>query len=177
MSLTNYDSPTFLAEKDKYMMGLSLPELLVCMVVCAMWFVMCLLLPYSTVIRMVVTVIGALVTILLIFVKLSGLNILVYLALTLVGIFSKPGYEDTPRNMLQGDPSWLDSQAVAAENRSRGRFAFLRRRKAQVKEQMHRTETQDRVHEVESEVQRQALEGAMGAEQMVRDGIRSLVKG
>ena len=38
MSLGSYDSPTFLGQKDKYMLGLSLPELMVSMGIGAFWF-------------------------------------------------------------------------------------------------------------------------------------------
>ena len=40
-----YDSPTFLGQKDRYMMGLSLPELIIAMVIAGGWFLVTLALP------------------------------------------------------------------------------------------------------------------------------------
>ena len=178
MPLGSYDSPTFLAQKDKYMMGLSLPELLLCMLVIFLWFVVTLLLPYPTVIRMLITAVGSLVCLLLIFVKLSGINVVIYLMLTLVRVFSKPSYEDTRSGLLYGDPAWLESQRLAAEKRSEGgRFGRIMGGRRKLKKQMQTQAVEERRQEVEAEVNRQFIEGAIGAESMIRDGIRSLVKG
>ena len=47
MALGSYDSPTFLGQKDKYLMGLSLPELLMAMGVAFGWFLVTLFFPIS----------------------------------------------------------------------------------------------------------------------------------
>ena len=47
----SYDSPTFLGQKDKYLMGLSLPQIMVAMGVAAWWFFVSLTLPYSMITR------------------------------------------------------------------------------------------------------------------------------
>ena len=43
MDMGSYDSPTFLGQKDKYLMGLSLPQLMVAAVVGVFWFLVSLM--------------------------------------------------------------------------------------------------------------------------------------
>ena len=49
---SSYDSPTFLGQKDKYLMGLSLPQLMVALGVAAWWFIVTLMFPYSMLTRL-----------------------------------------------------------------------------------------------------------------------------
>ena len=84
MPLGSYDSPTFLGQKDKYMLGLSLPQLMVAVGVIFFWFLVSLAFPYTTQVRLAIMTPLSSVTLALIFVRISGLSIPAYLGLTVL---------------------------------------------------------------------------------------------
>ena len=173
MDLGSYDSPTFLGQRDKYLMGLSLPQLMVAAVVGVFWFLVSLAFGGGMLVRMSVTGTFTLVTLLILFVRLSGLSIPMYVVLSIQRVFVKPSYEDVGALVLEGQPEWLDAKRQRAGRRSRLPF----RRKGKRGEVVDRDKVTQRRAELQAEVDKQVVEGATVAEQFIRDGIRMITRG
>ena len=171
VSLGSYDSPTFLGQKDKYMLGLSLPELMVSMAIGAFWFFLMFLIPVGFLIRILISLPLTGASMSLLFVRISGLSIPGYLLLSLVRLFRRPSYEEAQEFVLGGAPAWLDLERQKGEKNSRffGLVRKGRRAAASVPEAQRA--------EMRAEMDRQVAETAAGAESWARDAIRSLVKG
>ena len=169
MYLEPYDSPTFLAQKDKYMFGLSLPELMISLGVGALWFIVLLMFPIGAMYRIVLVLPVTGLTLAFLFVRIAGLSIPRFLFLSVLRTFRRPSFEETREGLLEGDAQWLELQRQRAE--SPGRFSFLNRgrRMAQLSDSQQA--------EVRAETDRQVNEGAVAAERMARDAIRTLLKG
>ena len=82
----SYDSPTFLGQKDKYLMGLSLPQLMVAIGVAAWWFFVSLTFPYSTVTRILIMVPLTGASLALLFARISGLTVPMFVLLAIKGL-------------------------------------------------------------------------------------------
>ena len=170
MALGSYDSPTFLGQKDKYIMGLSLPELMMALGVGFAWFLVSLLMPFSTIMRMMVLAPVILSSLILMFVRISGLTIPMFLILSVVRSFNKPSFEETQELVLTGPAEWLKNQ-----EKKKGGLAKLG---SAVKDKADEVVgDESRQAEVKAEVDKNVTEAAMAAEQWVRDGVRTLVKG
>lgn len=169
----SYDSPTFLGQKDKYLLGLSLPQLMVAMGVAIGWFLVTLSFPLSVLVRSLLLVPLTGVSLALVFARISGLSIPMFILLSIKSIFSKPSYEEKSLQVLEGDPVWVTLQQQKAENPG-GFFSKLRGRQ---KSAMHSLEAQEKQAELRAEVDKQVVESSVATEQWVRDGIRTLMKG
>ena len=171
MPLGSYDSPTFLGQKDKYMLGLSLPQLMVAVGVIFFWFLVSLAFPYTTQVRLAIMTPLSSVTLALIFVRISGLSIPVYLGLTVLRMFSRPSFEDMGEKMVLGQPEWLEQQRLRSEREGLG--SRLRRGRSRAQS----VEVESKRVEVQAEVDKTVTETAVGAEQWVREGVRTLIRG
>ncbi len=169
MALGSYDSPTFLGQKDKYLMGLSLPELLAALGIGFMWFLFSLMMPLSTIMRLVVIVPLTGVTVALLFMRVSGLMIPTYILLAISRAFNKPSFEETGELMLTGQIQWLESKQKRESGSKLGGLLG--------KKQKLMADTEVQQAELRAEMDKQVMEGAVAAEQMIRDGIRTMVKG
>ena len=111
----SYDSPTFLGQKDKYLMGLSLPQIMVAMGVAAWWFFVSLTLPYSMITRILIMVplTGASLT--LLFARIAGLTVPGFVLLSVKSLFSRPSFEEVDALVMNGDPDWVIMQRQKAE--------------------------------------------------------------
>ena len=170
MNIDYYDSPTFLGQKDKYLLGLSLPELMVAMAIGGGWFFVMLFVPLGMMFRLLLSLPLTGVSMLILFVRISGLSIPAYLLLSLVRLFRRPSYEDTSQFILEGQPAWLQIQQQNLEKGS----GFLRllgrgRRAASIPEVQKA--------ELKAEVDRQVNDAAVAAEGWARDAIRILARG
>ena len=174
MSLDSYDSPTFLSQKDVYVFGLSLMQMMAAVGIAGFWFLMGLMTPYSTMVRLLMTVGLSMVSFVVVFVQVSGLSLPMFVFLLLLRSFIKPGYEG-PRSAIEdGDVNWarsLEKGALGREKKSR--FGFLKFWAKGV--EVDKVDMAKR--EMEAEVSRQVNEAGKAAESAVRDGIRALVKG
>ena len=170
MALGSYDSPTFLGQKDKYLMGLSLPELLVAMAVAFGWFLVSLMFPVSILFRLMIIVPLTSASLVFLFVRISGLSIPVFVLLAISRVFNKPSFEETRELMLSGQSEWVKSQEARAQKSSR--FGSLKNRKKKLLE-----ENEARQAELRAEMDKQLVEGASAVEGWVREGVRTLVKG
>ena len=170
MALGSYDSPTFLGQKDKYLMGLSLPELLLAMGVAFGWFLVTLFFPISILMRMVVVLPLTGVSVAFLFVRISGLSIPVFVLLAISRVFKKPSFEETRELMLGGQSDWLKSQELKSQKGSK--FGSLLGRKRKLLE-----DNEARQAELRAEMDKQLVEGASAVEGWVREGVRTLVKG
>lgn len=170
MALGSYDSPTFLSQKDKYLMGLSLPELMMGLGVGFVWFLVTLAFPFSTIMRFVVLVPLTVVSMVLMFARITGLSIPMFVLLSLVRSVKKPSYEENREGLLEGPAEWVrarEAQAASRERKARGMF---RRRRLS-------PDGEAKAAELRAEVDKGVTEGAAAAEQWMRDGFKTLVKG
>ena len=171
MDLGSYDSPTFLGQKDKYLLGLSLPELLISLGIAFCWFIVSFLLPYSLIIRLILITPVTLTSLVLLFGRIAGISIPSYLFLSMLRTFRRPSFEETGEVMVQGHSVWLESQRNRRPSGPRGILALIPRKRVTV--------MQDEVlqAEMKAEMDRQVTEGAVAAERWVRDGIRTMMRG
>lgn len=168
MPLDTYDSPTFLGSKDKYLLGLSLPELFTVIAVAISWLVASLMLPYGTLVRIIVAGVATLVTSFLIFARVYGLSIPMCVFYIVKGLFVKPSYEEMRELLLGGNLVWLEQQ----ENSGRWyRFSFLRMKKS---EYMDGEQGQTVRMEVQAEVSRSVNSGAVAVERGFRDALKAI---
>ena len=166
----SYDSPTFLGQKDKCILGLSLPQLMGSMGIGLLWFLVTMILPYSTIVRMLLVVPLTGVSLILLFVRISGISIPLYLGLMVLRLFSKPSFEETAPLVLDGQPDWLETERQRVERTSLG--SRLRRRL-----QSRKGDIEARRVEMQAEVDKQVTSGAVAAEEWVRDGVRTIFRG
>ena len=166
-----YDSPTFLGQKDRYMLGLSLPELIIAMVVAGGWFVVSLAFPVGILVRLLVVLPLTGTSVAFLFARTSGLSIPMYLLLSLLRMFRRPSFEESREILLEGGSAWLELRRQQQQGGSRSRFGFLRRGRKAV------TIPEARQAELKADMDRQITEGAVAAEQWAMDAIRSIARG
>lgn len=171
MELGPYDSPTFLTQKDKYVMGLSLPELMMAMGVAGGWFILSLMIPVGMMVRFMIVIPVTVVSLMVLFVRISGLSIPKFLLLSLLRTFRKPSYEESRELLLRGQSTWLEVQRQREEGGGRSRFGFLKRGRQAIEI------PEARQAELRADLDRQVTEGAVAAEQWARDAIRSITRG
>ena len=174
MNMDSYDSPTFLSQKDVYIFGLSLMQMMAAVGIAGFWFLMGLMTPYSTMIRLILTVVLSMASFVVVFVQVSGLSLPTFVFLLLVRSFIKPGYESPRSYIEEGDVNWARTlERAEAGHEKKSRFGFLKFWAKGVDE--------DKVgmakREMEAEVSRQVNESGKAVESAVRDGVRALVKG
>ena len=169
--LGSYDSPTFLGQKDKYLVGLSLPELMLSMVIGLVWFLLTFMIPAGLVVRVLLAVPMTGLTMMFIFMRIFGMPIPVFLLLSLVRLFQHPSYEEGIDFLLQGSPEWLELQRQNVERGSRFRGLMRKGRRAVD------SVPEARRAEVRAEMDRQVTETAVAAEGWARDAVRSLFAG
>ena len=165
-----YDSPTFLGQKDRYLVGLSLPELIVAILIAGGWFLVTLGVPLGILLRLVVVLPLTGISVAFLFVRISGLSIPMYLLLSLLRLFRRPSFEESRELLLEGEPAWLELRRQQQEG-GRSRFGLLRRgRKAMAIPEARQAE-------LKADMDRQITEGAVAAEQWAMDAIRSIARG
>ena len=168
MPLSNYDCPTFLGQKDKYLAGLSLPQLMVGIAIAFVWFLVSLTFPYSVIVRLLVVLPLTGVSMVLMFGRISGLSIPMYCLLAVQRFVSRPSYEAAGNLVVWGDDEWLEGERMKSEAR-KTRRRWMR---------LGRSDVADaRKSELQAEVDRQVAEGSVAMEQWVREAARTLVKG
>ena len=164
----SYDSPTFLGRKDKYLMGLSLPQLMILIGVGFTGFVFTLLLPVGMMMRFAILAPATGVAGILFFGRIAGLSIPMYFLKALSYMFSKPVYEEHKFLLLNGAPVWLEAQ-----QQPRGLMRFLRRGRRPADS----LEMQDKAAQMRAEFDSKVVEGSVATEQFVRDAARTLLRG
>ena len=167
-----YDSPTFLGQKDKYLLGLSLPELMMAMGIALMWFIVTLMTPYGMLVRLAMVVPATGVSLFLLFGRIAGLSIPGYFLLMLVRSFSRPSFEEVPERLLEGDSVWLEARRRREENAGKSRFSL-----GSIRKKVPAIDSEARRSEMKAELDKQITEGAVASEQWVRDGVKAFVKG
>lgn len=175
--LGSYDSPTFLSQKDKYLLGLSLPQLMGVLGIGAALFLTTLGLPWGLTIRMGITLGGTALGGIILFGRIQGLMIPIYLALLVTRSFVRPAYEDVSDGLRNGPAVWRQQQAARQEAANAGdkksrMFGILAKKR-------QRLESDDLVAkrgDVEAAAKQQATQVLVDGEQWVRDGIRSFIK-
>ena len=171
MPLSSYDSPTFLGQKDKYLVGLTLPQLMMGLGVGFVWFMFTLMLPFEMLVKLCLMMPATGLTLIFLFVRVWGLSIPKLVLLSLHRSMVKPMYEEFRELVLLGAPEWVEEQQKKASRKGlRDRF----KRKAAA---MREPEVEARRAEVKAEVDRQVTEGAVVVEEWVRDGVSGFLKG
>ena len=170
MPVSVYDSPTFLGAKDKYMFGLSLPQLMIVFFVGLSWLMVCMMLPYGTIVRMGCAGAATVATSALLFLRVSGLSIPMYLFYTVLRLFFKPAYEEQRDLLVRGNVVWLAQLEAGYKWYQVG---FLRKKKAE----LETDEAMIMRMEMEAEVNRQMSDTANSMQQWMREGVRSVMGG
>ena len=171
MYMVPYDSPTFLNQKDKYMLGLSLPEMVIAMAIGGGWFILLLFFEMDMVLRLVLLVPCTGITMAFIFARIAGLLIPMYFLLSIVRIFKRPSFEEVQDYVVQGEPAWLELQRQRAEG-TNSRFHFLKRGR-----KLAESVPEARKAELKAEMDKQVTEGAVAMEHWARDAVQSVLKG
>lgn len=172
-----YDSPTFLSQKDKYLLGLTLPQLMACMVIALFAFLISLSLPSGFALRLAFVVPATFLGSFLAFGRVYGLSIPAFLFTALTFPLRSPVYEAFQTSLLRGDLVWLARRAAAAAAREPKGVKGLRSRAGQLSAAAGSYEAQSYKAELKSETGAKVDEGARSLERFVRDGIRSVFKG
>ena len=171
MAVGSYDSPTFLGQKDKYLVGLTLPQLMVGLGVGFLWFLLSLMLPYGMLVKLCMILPCTILSLVLLFARVWGLSIPMFVLLSLQRSMVKPMYEEFKELVLLGAPEWVEEQQKKAGRK--GLRARLRRKAAV----MNDPDVEARKAEMKAEVDRQVTEGAGVVEEWVRDGVSGFLKG
>lgn len=180
-----YDSPTFLSRKDVYLAGLTLPQLMGCMVIAVFAFIISLMLPFGIVGRLAVTLPLTVLGSFFAFGRVYGLSVPAFLLSALTFPLRSPVYEDELDSILHGDPLWLQRQTQRQAQRddefsetpegnepSRGVFARL----TGAKDSIDPIELEARKVEAKAEVSAKVDEGARTLERFLRDGIKAMFR-
>ena len=167
-----YDSPTFLGEKDTYLMGLTLVQLVILMAIGAFIFMVSFMMPFgSLIVRILFVVPSTGLFGLVMFVRLTGLSIPAYVFLSIASLLRRPSFEETRELLLSPDPRWVEAQA---QRGGTSRIDAFRRRARTKADAM---DFDSRAAEAKAEVDKQVSAGALSAKQWVEDGARTLLKG
>ena len=182
MSLSIYDSPTFLDQKDKYLMGLSLPQLMAVVGVAFTLFLFSMALPFGMIIKLSTVGVGTCVISVVMFVRLSGLSIPGYVVASVMAMIRKPVYEEHQILLLNGGLAWLESNSKkirgggGSEGSGKSFFSFIPflGKSKIVSDEMAMKAV---ASELQAELDNKMVQGAVAADQFVRDGVKVLFKG
>ena len=164
-----YDSPTFLSQKDKYLFGLTLVQLVMILAVGGFYFLLTFMLPLgSMVTRLLVLVPAVGVTAVLMFVRIAGLSLPSFIFLAATVKLRNSSYEAPKSSLMRGSALWL------TQLEEKGQRSRMGRKKDEVSKTM---DLEQRKSEVKAEVDKAVVEGSVAAQQWVRDGINTLMKG
>ena len=166
----DYDSPTFLSQKDKYFMGLSLVQMLGVVVIAFVAFFLSLTFPMGMVGRLIMVILGTVVTGVLVFGRIAGLSIPGYVLLMLLSLVRRSVYEEGAEVLLAGSDEFLAGlEEREARGAARAEGWLSRGRDLAVGEERAAWR-----NEVKTEVNKGVVQGAQSVEEMVRDGIRNI---
>ena len=177
-----YDSPTFLSQKDKYFMGLSLVQMMGVVVIAFMMFFVSLMLPVGLLVRVGCVGVATLVISCLVFGRIGGLLIPSYMLLMLLAPMRRTVYEEELEVLLAGSDEFLaaleekEARALAHTQGGGDRGSgegWLRRGKDFATSE----ENANRRNEMMADVNKGMVEGASSLEGMVKDGLRNLKGG
>ena len=175
--LGSYDSPTFLSQKDKYMLGLSLPQVMAVMGIAGAWFLATLGLPWELPIRLMITLGLTGVCALILFARIQGLLIPTFCFLFVWRIFVKPAYEDLQEDLLQGSAAWREQQTAKVVQLESGdkkakAFGFMAGKRRRLAED----DMTAKREELEQEAKKQTEQALQAGEAWLRDGIKAVFK-
>lgn len=168
-----YDSPTFLSQKDKYFMGLSMVQMLGVVVIAFVMFFLSLMFPAGMVYRVLAVGVGTLVTSVLVFGRIAGLTIPSYVWLMVTSPMRRTVYEEDAAVLLAGSTEFLAALEAKYEREHRGEVrgdGWL----ARGREMATGEETAERRGEIRAEMEKGMVEGVQSLEGMMKDGLRSL---
>lgn len=168
MPLDSYESPTFLGSKDKYLLGLSLPELFTVIAVAITWLVLSFMLPYGTLVRFIAAGVATVISSVLIFARVYGLSIPMCVFYFLKGLFVKPSYEEMRELLIGGNLVWLEQQEQSGKWYH---FSFFRKKKSQY---LDSEQGQTVRMEVQAEVSRSVNDSAVAVERGFRDAVKAI---
>lgn len=164
-----YDSPTFLSQKDKYLFGLTLVQLVMLLAVGGFYFLLSFMLPLGSMISRLLVLVPALgVTAVFMFVRISGVSLPSFLFLAATIKLRNASYEATRDALLRGGVLWLAQRELRAQ---KGRFGRKR------EELETAVDIDQRKAELKADVDKAVVEGSIAAQGWARDGINTLLKG
>lgn len=168
-----YDSPTFLSQKDKYFMGLSMVQMLGIVAIAGMTFMFSLMLPMGILMRVVLVVVVTVGLGVMVFGRIAGLSVPNYLVLMALSPLRRTVYEEDPEILVAGSSEFLlaleEKEARAKRDRGESDGWVARTREFATSD-----ETAQRRNELKAEVNKGMVEGAQSLEGMVKEGLRNL---
>ena len=171
MSLDSYDSPTFLGQKDKHMLGLTLPQVMISAGLAGLWFLVLLAFPMATMMRLSIFLPVQGVIMAFLFARVAGLSFPMYLLLAFQALFSRPQFEVDAERLINGLPEWRDPHLNQGfRGRTMEMIRHQKRRQGDVVVVEKRSE-------MEAEVNRQISDGAMATKEWAQDSLKALLKG
>lgn len=171
-----YDSPTFLSQKDKYFMGLSMVQMLGVVVIAFVVFFLSLTFPGGMWMRVIVVAVGTLVVSVLVFGRIAGLSIPGFVFLMVTSPMRRTVYEEDSEVLLAGSSEFLAALEAKEAREGRGEprgDGWL----ARGRELVTGEETAERRGEIRADLEKGMVEGAQSLEGMLKDGIRSIKGG
>ena len=168
-----YDSPTFLSQKDKYFMGLSMIQMLGMVAIGGISFLFSLMLPVGIFVRIALVVAATASMGVLVFGRIAGLSVPNYLMLMALSPLRRTVYEEDPEVLVAGSSEFLlaleEKEARAKRERGESDGWLARGREFATSD-----ENAQRRNELKAEVNKGMVEGAQSLEGMVKDGFRNL---
>ena len=169
----DYDSPTFLSQKDKYFMGLSMVQMLGVVATGGIMFVFSLMLPFGLIWRISCVVAGTIGVSVLVFGRVAGLSLPNYLVLMGLSPLRRTVYEEDPEVLVAGSSDFLmaleEKEARAKKDRGENDGWLARGRELATSE-----DNEQRRNEMKAELNKGMVEGVQSLEGMVKDGFKSL---
>lgn len=168
-----YDSPTFLSQKDKYFMGLSMVQMLGIVAIAGITFVFSLMLPFGLLVRVIVVVVATVGIGVLVFGRIAGLSVPSYVLLMALSPLRRTVYEEDPGVLVAGSSEFLaaleEKEARAKRDRGENDGWLARSREFATSE-----DSAQRRNEMKAEVNKGMVEGAQSLEGMVKEGLKNL---
>ena len=186
-----YDSPTFLGNKDKLLLGMTIGQVGVFIVSGLLWLMIALAAEFSTLKSLLIFGPAHALTAALFLVKLSGMALPMYLLAMLSSLVSSAVYHVDAVGAREGLPDWFDATAPAeaaavdvlvaqveedgvSSRRWLGTLRFFRRKAAKTVDSRVGRETRTLAS---LEVEQRSNDAARGVQRSLRTVFRMVVKG
>ena len=173
-----YDSPTFLGQKDIYLMGLTLIQLLALVGIGFVIFLSLMSFPLSLLVRLLLVLPLTGISGFLLFGRIAGLSVPVYLLSAMTAPFRRMVYEESLTQSLNGTDVWLKQQelraaGVAEKKGLASGLGFLGSKRREAADMASGNQGK----EAKAEVEKGLAEGSRAAEQWVREGVGAVFRG
>ena len=190
-----YDSPTFLGNKDKLLLGMTIGQIGVFMGSGLLWLMIALAAEFSTLKSLLIFGPAHALTVAFLMVKLSGIALPMYLLAMLSSLVASAVYHVDAVGAREGLPDWFDATAPAeaaavdvlvaqveedgvSSRRWLGALRFFRRKAAATATATANSRVSQETRTLASlEVEQRSNDAARGVQRSLRTVFRMVVKG